>query len=98
MHGMGYDAKYNANKCVVDSITLCSTDDSFGSNDVEQLISFFMHQLMTLPHYLYFSFFPSSELHFECELILGLHVTCRPTIVQVTNQVYSIVYEKYLSS
>jgi len=48
MHGMGYDAKYNANKCVVDSITLCSTDDSFGSNDVEQLISFFMHQLSFL--------------------------------------------------
>jgi len=27
---------------------LCLSDDSFSSNDVEQLISFFMHQLMTV--------------------------------------------------
>jgi len=51
---------------------LCLSDNSFSSNDVEQLISFLC---TSLPHFFKLFFF-LFWVYFECKLILCLHVTC----------------------
>jgi len=55
------------------------SDDSFSSNDVEQLNFSSMHQLMTLPHYLSFLFFSL----FWVTIWMWIDTTCKRDMYQV---------------
>jgi len=72
---------------------LCLSDDSFSSNDVEQLISFFMHQLMTLSHYFFYFIFYFSL--FRVFLNVNWYYVCTWHVPSVRNTWWLIDWSSY---